>query len=107
MNGNRWFVGFVLVFIVLVFAFQYRLPKKFVWSPTFSRYDEQPFGCALFDSLLRKSLPRGYDVSRKTFPQLAREDSTQRRAYCLLPTTFHSRIQTSRHCSKWRSEAIR
>ncbi|ERI81136.1 hypothetical protein HMPREF1981_03356 [Bacteroides pyogenes F0041] len=84
MNGNRWFVGFVLVFIVLVFAFQYRLPKKFVWSPTFSRYDEQPFGCALFDSLLRKSLPRGYDVSRKTFPQLAREDSTQRRGVLLV-----------------------
>lgn len=84
MNGSRWFAGFVLVFIVLVFAFQYRLPKKFVWSPTFSRYDEQPFGCALFDSLLRKSLPRGYDVSRKTFPQLAREDSTQRRGVLLV-----------------------
>ena len=35
-----------------MFAIEYHLPKKFVWVPTFSHYDEQPFGCAVFDSLL-------------------------------------------------------
>lgn len=84
MKGNRWFIGFVLAFIALVFAFQYRLPKKFVWNPTFSQYDEQPFGCALFDSLLTTSLPGGYSVSKKTFFQLMSDESTKRQGVLLV-----------------------
>ena len=53
MRGSRWFIFFVLAFLLLMFAIEYHLPKKFVWVPTFSHYDEQPFGCAVFDSLLR------------------------------------------------------
>lgn len=79
MKGSRWFIIFIVVFLVLMFALEYHLPKKFVWAPTFSHYDRQPFGCAVFDSLLSSSLPSGYTLSRKTFYQLEQEDSVNNR----------------------------
>lgn len=79
MKGSRWFIIFIVVFLLIMFAIEYHLPKKFVWSPTFSHTDEQPFGCALFDSLLSVSLPNGYTVSKSTFYQLEQEDSVNRR----------------------------
>lgn len=36
MRGSRWFIFFVLAFLLLMFAIEYHLPKKFVWVPTFS-----------------------------------------------------------------------
>lgn len=60
-----------------MFALEYHLPKKFVWIPTFSHYDRQPFGCAVFDSVLSTSLPKGYAISGKTFYQLEQEDTTE------------------------------
>ena len=34
MRGSRWFIFFVLAFLLLMFAIEYHLPKKFVWVPT-------------------------------------------------------------------------
>lgn len=79
MKGSRWFILFIVVFLLIMFAVEYHLPKKFVWSPTFSHTDEQPFGCALFDSLLSASLPNGYAVTKSTFYQLEQEDSVNKR----------------------------
>lgn len=76
MKGSRWFVVGNVIFLLLMFALECRLPKKFVWEPTFSHYDKQPFGCAVFDSLLSASLPRGYSLSRETFYQMAQGDTT-------------------------------
>ena len=71
MNKRFWF--FVVAFLVFVFLLEWNAPSKFVWEPTFNHYDKQPFGCAVFDSLMKKSIPAGYVVTRKTFPQLERE----------------------------------
>lgn len=79
MKGSRWFILFIVVFLLIMFSVEYHLPKKFVWSPTFSHTDEQPFGCALFDSLLSASLPNGYAVTKSTFYQLEQEDSMNKR----------------------------
>ena len=76
MKGSRWFVVGNVVFLLLMFALECRLPKKFVWMPTFSHYDKQPFGCAVFDSLLSASLPMGYSLSWETFYQMAQGDTT-------------------------------
>lgn len=75
MKGSRWFIIGIVVFLVVVFAIEYNLPKKFVWTPTFSHNDTQPFGCAVFDSLLTVSLPSGYSLSRKSFYQIEKEDT--------------------------------
>ena len=75
MKGSHWFIIFIVAFLVIMFAVEYHLPKKFVWTPTFGHYDDQPFGCAVFDSLLSASLPKGYTLSKKTFYQLEEEDT--------------------------------
>ena len=75
MKGSRWFIIFIVVFLLVMFAVEYHLPKKFVWKPTFGHYDKQPFGCEVFDSLLLSSLPHGYALSKKSFYQLEQEDT--------------------------------
>ena len=72
-----------------MFAIECRLPKKFVWNPTFSHYDKQPFGCAVFDSLLSSSLPKGYSLSRKTFYELEQEDTALRRGILVITDNLH------------------
>lgn len=76
MKGSRLFIVLIVAFLGVMFAVEYHLPKSFVWVPTFSQYDKQPLGCALFDSLLSSSLPSGYEVSKKTFYQLEQEKDT-------------------------------
>ena len=71
MNKRFWF--FVAGFLVFVFLLEWNAPSKFVWEPTFNHYDKQPFGCAVFDSLMEKSVPAGYEVTKKTIAQLERD----------------------------------
>ena len=71
MNKRFWF--FVAGFLVFVFLLEWNAPSKFVWEPTFNHYDKQPFGCVVFDSLMEKSVPAGYEVTKKTIAQLERD----------------------------------
>ena len=84
MKGSRWFIMGIMAFLLVMFAVEYHMPKKFVWTPTFSHYDKQPFGCALFDSILSSSLPLGYSLSSKTFYQLEQEDTLHNRAILII-----------------------
>lgn len=68
----------MLVLFVLFCLLQVNLPKKFVWSPTFSHVDKQPFGSFVFDSVLTQSLPNGYHVTKKTFFQLDQEHAKEK-----------------------------
>ena len=79
-NRTKFIIG-ILLLLGIVFAIEYRMTKKFVWIPTYSHTDAQPFGCMLFDSLMQASLPNGYAVSKKTIWQM-RHDSvfTQKRS---------------------------
>lgn len=45
MKSSRNFLFAMLVLFVLFCLLQVNLPKKFVWSPTFSHVDKQPLGC--------------------------------------------------------------
>ena len=47
------------------------------------------FGCAVFDSLLSSSLPKGYSLSRKTFYELEQEDTTLRRGILVVTDNLH------------------
>ena len=82
MKFNRWFILFVVIFLALVFVAQYRMPRKFVWTPTFSHTDKQPYGCYIFDSVLSTSLPHGYEVNRKSLYQM--KDDTCRRGILIV-----------------------
>lgn len=78
MKSSRNFLFAMLVLFVLFCLLQVNLPKKFVWSPTFSHVDKQPFGCLVFDSVLTQSLPNGYHVTKKTFFQLDQEHAKEK-----------------------------
>lgn len=78
MKSSRNFLFAMLVLFVLFCLLQVNLPKKFVWSPTFSHVDRQPFGCLVFDSVLTQSLPNGYHVTKKTFFQLDQEHAKEK-----------------------------
>lgn len=84
MKGSRWFIVFIVAFLFIMFAIEYHLPKNFVWKPTFGHHDEQPFGCAVFDTVLSSSLPQGYTFSRKSLYQLEQEDTTQRKGILVI-----------------------
>ena len=70
-----------LLFVVLLLGValwsQLSRPHRFVWTPTYQHQDAQPFGCAVFDSVLSFSLPRGYEVVGKHLVALAREDTAR------------------------------
>lgn len=78
MKSSRNFLFAMLVLFVLFCLLQVNLPKRFVWSPTFSHVDKQPFGCFVFDSVLTQSLPNGYHVTKKTFFQLDQEHAKEK-----------------------------
>lgn len=67
MKGSRWFVLVMVLFLAIMFIVEYNLPKKFVWNPTFSQYDYQPFGCAIFDDMVAESWPGEYYLDDWTF----------------------------------------
>lgn len=73
-KGSFIFWILILAFLVGVFLFQYHTPKKFVWSPTFSKYDKEPFGSYVFDDVVSSSVDN-YKLENKTFYQLYQEYS--------------------------------
>ena len=68
----------MIVLFALMFLLQLRLPKKFEWTATFHHADRQPFGCYVFDSVLSQSMPKGYQVTSKTFRQLDNEHPSEK-----------------------------
>ena len=87
---NKKFLIFIVGFLVLVFLLELSAPSMFVWDPTFSHHDRQPFGCAVFDSLMKKSVPAGYEVTRKTLSQLEREGYGKKPHAFLIQTNYFS-----------------
>lgn len=67
MKGSRWFILAMVLFLAAMFLVEYNLPKKFVWNPTFSQYDHQPFGCAIFDHVVAESWAEDYYLNDWTF----------------------------------------
>ena len=70
MKSHGKFILVILLMLVAVVVIEYRMPRRFIWQPTFSHSDAQPFGCLVFDSVMKASLPNGYTVDRRTLFQL-------------------------------------
>lgn len=71
MKHKGGFIFWILLsaFLIAVFLFQYNTPKEFIWNPTYSRYDKQPFGSYVFDDVVASSVEE-YSLVNKTFFQL-------------------------------------
>jgi len=83
MSGRSKFILVIVAMLVAVLIIEYRMPRRFDWTPTFAHDDPQPFGCMLFDSIMAETMPRGYTVERKTVWQMLR-DSTLSEPHGLL-----------------------
>lgn len=73
MKGKTIYIVCILLFLTIVFAAELSVPKSFVWKPTYSRHDGQPFGCKVFDDVVGASLPDGYRVTDETLYRLFRD----------------------------------
>lgn len=87
MKFNRWFLVGIIAALLLTFGLQMKMPQHFRWVPTFSRYDKNPFGCYVFDSVAVQTLPHGYRVARQTLYQL---DQSGKQENVLVVTTKFS-----------------
>ena len=59
---NKGFLIVILVTIALVIVYFIFRPK-FTWDVTYSSTDTEPYGCELFDSIMRLSINSGYEVA--------------------------------------------
>ncbi len=70
------FVVCIVLFIVGVFFLKQQVGHRYDWTPSFSSSDRNPFGTALFDSLMKETLPEGYRVENAgLMDYIARHDS--------------------------------
>lgn len=74
MNGKHWFIVGIVLFLIAMFVVEYHLPKKFIWTPTFSEHDKQPFGCEVFDDMVANSLPQDYFHSYQSLYQMVENE---------------------------------
>ena len=84
-NRTKFIIG-ILLLLGIIFAIEYRMNPKFVWNPTYSHTDAQPFGCMLFDSVMQASMPKGYSVTKKTVWQLRHDSVFTKRKSILIAT---------------------
>lgn len=73
MSSRLKFIIGILVLLTLFFVIEYQMPRRFQWVPTFAHGDPQPFGCLVFDSVLKASLPNGYTVEHRTVWQMEQD----------------------------------
>ena len=71
MKGMHKYILFIVVLVAACFILGQRMPRQFVWEPTFAGSDRQPFGCYVFDSVMAQSMHHGYTVQHKTFSQIS------------------------------------
>lgn len=63
MKMSRAFIVMVIALMAVIILFQLRAPSRFDWTNFSHSYkSKQPFGCYVMDSVLRASLPQGYEV---------------------------------------------
>lgn len=77
MKHSAAYVLFIALLLGVALWSQMSRPRRFVWTPTYSHRDTQPFGCAVFDSVLSFSLPDGYEVVNKSISTIGREDTAR------------------------------
>ena len=76
MKGMRGFLIFIVLLFVVVFSIELSQRKKFVWLPTYAENDYHPFGSAIFDDVMKASLPNGYFVCDSTFEAFNKGENT-------------------------------
>lgn len=63
MKFNRAFIVIIIVLMAVLLLFEISAPNRFRWDDySQSSNSKNPFGCYVMDSVLKASLPQGYEV---------------------------------------------
>ena len=63
MKFNRAFIVIIIVLMAVILLFEISAPNRFSWDDySQSSNSKNPFGCYVMDSVLKASLPQGYEV---------------------------------------------
>ena len=84
MKINKFFIIAVTLFIAMILFSEIQSPRRFSWNLTYNPEDDNPFGTILFDSIMKSSMPKGYDVTNKTLYQLSTDGHKGRRNILVL-----------------------
>lgn len=74
MKARTRYLLAIAVLLVVAILTQTRLPQRFSWESTYDPADSNPFGCYVFDSIMRTQMPHGYETSALTLRQLSMAD---------------------------------
>ncbi len=83
MKANKIFVLIIVLIFGLGVLVQVTAPQPFNWEPTYHTEDKNPFGCYVFDSVMKHTMSKGYRVSRKTIYQESRENKGKVQNYII------------------------
>ena len=70
MKSMRGFLIIIGLLFIITVSVELSQRKKFSWEPTFGNTDYHPFGCAIFDDVMKTAIPGGYHVINSTFLRL-------------------------------------
>lgn len=62
MRSTLRYVLALTLFMAMLFVLQLNLPLRFSWAPTYAHDDPNPFGCYVFDSVMDRTMARGYQA---------------------------------------------
>lgn len=75
MKRYGLYILFIAILLVGGIISQIYRPRQFNWNPNYEHTSTQPFGCAVFDSVVSNTMPHGYRVTGETLYGLSK-DST-------------------------------
>ncbi|MBQ7691075.1 MAG: DUF4350 domain-containing protein [Muribaculaceae bacterium] len=74
----------IILFVVMVLA-EMQMPKRFDWDTSYGHLDNQPFGCAVFDSVMMATATKGYAVTDSSLYKISSDDNrTQTHTYLVV-----------------------
>lgn len=89
MKSSRLFIVVIIALMVVIILFEMNAPARFNWDDHSQSYkSKQPFGCYVMDSVLRASLPHGYEVIGSDFEQYIGENAKPMKHTFLFTNTF-------------------
>ena len=89
MKSSRLFIVVIIALMAVILLFEMNAPARFNWDDLSRSYkSKQPFGCYVMDSVLRASLPHGYEVIGSDFEQYIGENAKPVKHTFLFTNTF-------------------
>ena len=85
MKLARGFIIAMLILFACMMVIETLAPRHFKWDATYAHASDEPFGCALFDSVMAASLGQGYTTTSLTLSQLEKTiPANERHTYFII-----------------------